>query len=184
MSNALNGGRPLCGGEASQENGSKRSTAALCWSAGVWDAYSWWLYATCKLWFTHCNEFFWSVDSHIWFTPSMSALNMTRWFNIHSFRSERFSFVQWVNYEIRFPFLDKISPSKVYPWNTTSIINKKDDNNKLKKKIDFKNTLITLEIQLLERNAEMTRRWQMSIALPTQSGGEPHQIIPHLKKSP
>lgn len=34
---------------------------------------------------------------------------------------------------------------------------------------------------LLERNAEMTRRWEMSIEHPTQTGGGPHQIIPHLK---
>lgn len=49
-------------------------------------------------------------------------------------------------------------------------------------KKQLKTYIITLVIQLLERNAEMTRRWQMSIArIATQSGGGPHQIIPHLK---
>ena len=74
----------------------ERSTE--CSNSGVPDAYSWLLCATCKLWFTHCNEFFWSVDSHIWFTPSMSGISMTRWFHIHSFCGERSSFVKRVNY--------------------------------------------------------------------------------------
>lgn len=132
--------------------------------------------ATCKLWFTHHNEFFWSVDSDIWFTPSMWLLNMTRWFRIHSFKNGESSH-HYHAYKQNIPYskiLIKLQFVRQSIRNTHETMPLKNSTNK--KWYNY-----CRDIQLLERNAEMTRRWQMSIAHPTQSGGGPHQIIPHLK---